>query len=138
MWDCPGCGCSAIAGTLTFCPMCFKEREMPKNTVGGGYSDKSLPVPEDEAVPYAEDNAEHDPDRGNGPDQPELPFSEGQGTEETVPAASDNTDAASDYSSYSVRDLVELCKARGIAYSGPAGTLPKDALAARLSEPPKE
>ena len=26
MWDCEHCGCQAIAGTITFCPMCFTPR----------------------------------------------------------------------------------------------------------------
>lgn len=133
MWDCLNCGCKAVI--VVRCPMCGTERNMARSTVEGGYSDQYEPADPaddqdpDEAVPVVEDDPGHDPDRGNGSDP---------AAEETVPAASDNTDAASDYSSYSVRDLVELCKARGIAYSGPAGTLPKDALAARLSEPPKE
>jgi hypothetical protein len=110
--------------------MCFKEPDMPKVT-SGGFSDQTLPVQDelpfpDEAVPVVEDNSEHDPDRGNGPDPV---------ADEAVP---DEQEADAGYSSYSVRDLVELCKARGVAYSGPAGTLPKDALAARLSALPKE
>lgn len=28
MWDCERCGCQAIAGTLTFCPMCYTPREV--------------------------------------------------------------------------------------------------------------
>lgn len=134
MWNCPACGCSAIAGTLTFCPMCFKEREMPKTTTGGGYSNQYEPAaPADdqepaEAVPYAEDNAEHDPDRGNGPDQPELPF------EDEAPEAqgAESDEEQPDYSAYAVRDLVDLCKERGVAYSGPSGTLSKADLVARL------
>lgn len=37
MWNCPACGCQAIAPGLTFCPMCFAPREddMPKATSGG-------------------------------------------------------------------------------------------------------
>jgi len=38
MWDCPDCGCLRIAASLTFCPMCFRERNMPKATVEGGAS----------------------------------------------------------------------------------------------------
>jgi hypothetical protein len=37
MWDCDGCGCRAIAGSLACCPVCGKEREdMAKTTTGGG------------------------------------------------------------------------------------------------------
>lgn len=37
MWDCPACGCRAIAASLTRCPVveCGKERDMPKVTSGG-------------------------------------------------------------------------------------------------------
>lgn len=37
MWNCPHCGCQAIAASLTFCPMCFKTKEsdMPKVSLGG-------------------------------------------------------------------------------------------------------
>lgn len=37
MWDCIKCGVKAIAGTLGFCPGCFKpkEDEVPKATSGG-------------------------------------------------------------------------------------------------------
>lgn len=35
MWDCPECGCLSIAASLTTCPMCGKERDMPTTTTGG-------------------------------------------------------------------------------------------------------
>lgn len=37
MWDCQneGCGCKGIAADLPACPMCWKERDMPKITVAG-------------------------------------------------------------------------------------------------------
>jgi hypothetical protein len=40
-------------------------------------------------------------------------------------------DGKTDYNALAVKDLVELCKARGIAYSGTSGTLTKDELATR-------
>jgi hypothetical protein len=41
MWNCGSCGCKLIAASLMSCPMCFKERDMPRNTVGGGLSDST-------------------------------------------------------------------------------------------------
>lgn len=38
LWKCDTCGCQGIAASLTTCPMCGKEREMPKTTAGGGPS----------------------------------------------------------------------------------------------------
>lgn len=38
MWDCGHCGCKSVAADVESCPACFKEREMPKATVGGGAS----------------------------------------------------------------------------------------------------
>jgi len=40
MWDCP-CGCMSIAGSLTSCPMCFKEREMPRSVAGAQPSNQN-------------------------------------------------------------------------------------------------
>lgn len=56
--------------------------------------------------------------------------------EEPAPAGETvvTEDEKTDYSAYAVRDLVDLCKERGISYSGPAGVLPKPALVARLQE----
>src|ERR1700744_683145 len=62
MWDCP-CGCKAILGGLTFCPLCKKNRDdqreddMGKATVGGGYSDKNEEVQEQ---PEVQDKPEQD------------------------------------------------------------------------------
>lgn len=42
MWTCE-CGCQAIAGTITNCPMCRREREMPKATTGGASNARALP-----------------------------------------------------------------------------------------------
>lgn len=50
MWDCPGCGCQAIAQSLGSCPMCRKERTMPKTTALGGGTNG---VREPEAAPEA-------------------------------------------------------------------------------------
>jgi hypothetical protein len=35
MWTCTHCGCAGIAASLTSCPMCRKEREVPKTSMGG-------------------------------------------------------------------------------------------------------
>jgi len=53
MWDCGYCGCQAIAGSLTFCPMCFKEPDVPKTTAEGGGSN-GLADPGPEAAPEPE------------------------------------------------------------------------------------
>lgn len=40
MWNCPDeqCGCLRIAASLTWCPMCFKERDDMATTTTGGAS----------------------------------------------------------------------------------------------------
>ncbi len=41
MWNCEECGCQNIASGVQFCPQCYAEgEEMPRNTVGGGYSNQ--------------------------------------------------------------------------------------------------
>ena len=35
MWDCQECSCGRIAASLTTCPMCGRERDMPTCTTGG-------------------------------------------------------------------------------------------------------
>lgn len=40
MWDCPACGCQAIAHDLASCPMCGKERQMPKISAQDGPSNR--------------------------------------------------------------------------------------------------
>lgn len=117
MWNCENCGCQAIAGSLGFCPACFKERDMPKNTVEGGYTNQALGTPED--APGVQGT---EPGEDLGEDTPEEKAAEVEG----------------DYSTYTVRDLVEACKERGLSYSGPNGTLAKDELVARLNEQPQE
>jgi hypothetical protein len=47
-------------------------------------------------------------------------------------------DGTTDYNALAVKDLVELCKARGLSYSGTSGTLTKAELVARLQEAPPE
>ena len=36
MWDCIECGVKKIAHSLTHCPVCKEERQVPKTTTGGG------------------------------------------------------------------------------------------------------
>lgn len=45
MWDCVKCGAMAIAGSLGFCPQCFKPKEddVPKATSGGASNAKAAP-----------------------------------------------------------------------------------------------
>lgn len=57
MWDCIKCGCMAIAGSLMHCPMCKKEREVPKSTTGGGSNGYEPQVEEPEA-PVTQPEAE--------------------------------------------------------------------------------
>jgi len=38
MWDCQNCGCRAIAESLALCPVCRKERGMPKAPAGAAPS----------------------------------------------------------------------------------------------------
>lgn len=59
MWDCTSCGCAGIAASLAACPMCAKERDMPKTTVSSGASNA-----------WADAEAEHDsaPELGAGED----------------------------------------------------------------------
>ncbi len=47
MWTCEQCGCQAIAESVLVCPMCGKERDMPKATVSSGGSNAwaAGPVP---------------------------------------------------------------------------------------------
>jgi hypothetical protein len=40
MWDCPNGDANQIAGTLEFCPMCGKEREVPRAVVGATVSNQ--------------------------------------------------------------------------------------------------
>lgn len=54
MWDCPGCGCRCIAASLTNCPMCWKERDVPKATVSSGASNAWA---DDEAAAAAPETA---------------------------------------------------------------------------------
>lgn len=65
MWDCPECGCQAIAASLRVCPQCraAKEDDMPKATAGGGASNAQdpgtspaaeLPQPPPVSAPKAE------------------------------------------------------------------------------------
>ena len=42
-WTCGSCGCQAIAYDLAVCPMCGKEREMPKITNSGPSNADALP-----------------------------------------------------------------------------------------------
>lgn len=53
MWDCPACGCQAIAPDLAFCPQCFEPKgdDMPKtNTAGSTNAWEEGEQPETEAA----------------------------------------------------------------------------------------
>lgn len=53
MWDCPACGCQAIAPDLAFCPQCFKPKgeDVPKtNTAGSTNAWEEGEQPETEAA----------------------------------------------------------------------------------------
>jgi len=47
MWDCEHCGCQAIAGTITVCPMCFTPRN---EDVAAGSSVPAASAPASAAV----------------------------------------------------------------------------------------
>ncbi len=76
MWDCPACGCQAIAPDLAFCPQCFENRPeegaVPKTTTAGS------------------SNAWEEQEMASGPDQAEEQQTAGQeeaaGTETPDPA----------------------------------------------------
>lgn len=133
-WTCGHCGCQGIVPDIPFCPMCYRERAMPTNTTGG-YSnqhDADLVASQQDAEaadPPADDAPEPTADEA-GPDPVHVQDNV-QESPEDAPAEADDKP---DYSAYAVRDLIDLCKERGITYSGPSGTLPKGTLVARLSE----
>jgi len=152
MWDCPSCGCKCIAGSLAFCPMCFKERQMasnpagaaPSNALAGPFESGYIPPePEpvvEEPVHVQEPVQEPVQDTVPEPEQPAQPEPEQTVQPEPEPEKAPEPELAAgdddkpDYSAYAIRDLVDLCRERGIQYSGPGGTLPKDVLVARLTE----
>jgi len=43
MWDCTRCGTGRIAASLTSCPVCRKERDMPRTTSAGTTNASALP-----------------------------------------------------------------------------------------------
>lgn len=58
MWDCPACGCQAIAPDLAFCPQCFepKGEDVPKtNTAGSTNAWEEGEQPDTGAETEAED-----------------------------------------------------------------------------------
>jgi hypothetical protein len=129
MWSCEHCGCQAIAHDLRICPMCGKERDVPKITVAGGAS-SALGVeqggePELEAAQPAP--AEPEPEvldavEGEGSPEPSsaaeaLPE---PSAEEPEPAAQpdDEEDGPADYSNYPKTVLTELCRDRGLPVTG--------------------
>jgi hypothetical protein len=65
-----------IAGSLDFCPQCFKERDMPKTT-SGGHSDKNAPVEQaeevEETVVADEPDAVAEPDEPDSTPEPDKP-----------------------------------------------------------------
>lgn len=89
---------------------------MGKVTTGGNHQ-PGADVPEDVQLPVQENVQE--------------PAEEEPAPEE--PAAEAADDDRPDYSAYATRDLIALCKERGVPYSGPSGTLPKAELVARLT-----
>ena len=80
MWDCEHCGCQAIAGTITACPMCGTPREtdVPAESL---VSDASTPAsaaagaPRDAAGALSEGskgrNVSNDSGEGNEPNDSE-------------------------------------------------------------------
>jgi hypothetical protein len=44
MWDCPECGCQAIAPDLTFCPNCYAPRNEPAGEAEAS-AEQSVPTP---------------------------------------------------------------------------------------------
>lgn len=83
MWDCIKCGCRAIAASLGLCPMCRKEREMPKVSAGGpssrfakpgetGYID-TAGESADEVQPAVADPSASEPAAQTAPAAPESP-----------------------------------------------------------------
>lgn len=85
---------------------------MPRNTVGGGYS-----------------NAWEQPESQSAQETPVFDAWLAAVQPDEEPAGT----VTGDYSTYTVRDLVRECQERGISYSGQSGTLPKADLIARLS-----
>lgn len=106
---------------------------MPKATATSGSSNRwaaegepGYAPPADEVAPtenvqpHVQETVQEEP----VPDVPEPePAQEGDGD-----------DSEPDYAAYSVRDLVELCRARGLAFSSGSGMLAKADLVARLTE----
>ena len=60
MWDCPECGCQAIAPGLDFCPQCYTPKNEPAGTPEASSAPEAGPAspqaPQDGwGIPDAED-----------------------------------------------------------------------------------
>jgi hypothetical protein len=84
-----------------------------------------------------------EPVQENVQENVQEPEREQEPADEPVPddvPVSDSVDAPvaeddkPDYNAYAVKDLIQLCKDRGISYSGMAGVLSKSELVDRLNE----
>lgn len=62
MWDCDHCGCQAIAGTITVCPMCGTPREevVPAESSASDASSPAIAVVDDRETPQAPGSEETD------------------------------------------------------------------------------
>ena len=88
MWDCIECGCRAIAGSLTRCPTCWKERKLPTTTTGGSsnqYEQLELPLESPQAEPITQADAEPPAPEPAPAPEPELAASASPDAGEEVP-----------------------------------------------------
>jgi hypothetical protein len=94
MWDCT-CGCTNIAGDLTFCPHCFKEREMPRIPAGAMPSNDAAAEGEPGYVPDESGAQQEDQNiEGRAPEHAEsVEVSHGENVEVTDVTVSDSQDA---------------------------------------------
>lgn len=84
LWECEHCGSKGIAASLEYCPVCRKEKDLPKVTSGGASNAwEPRPEPTDEAPEAPESDSgdasavpDPDPVGPEGSEAPEEPSTE--------------------------------------------------------------
>lgn len=103
---------------------------MPRSVVGGAPSNQH--AVEGEVGYIAPDEQDHEFVHVQEPEQENVQDDVPAPATEDVELPAEPAEEKPDYNAYSVKDLIELCKARGIPFSGPSGSLPKAELVSRL------